>query len=144
MHELPQFNVKINRTSFPAESREIIFTALDDVLKLAICIPQEDPLAFSAYTAFILFPRLILRSLPPGCKGKHASFAFKPRYDMLMDGRVSELTKRRPRLLGYKSGSQNPRPHQAGSEIPVDNASCILCILWRRREGMQSRLLLRH
>jgi hypothetical protein len=68
MHELIQFNVKINRTSFPMESRETIFSALDDILKLEITIPQEDPLAFSAFTAFILFPRLILRSLPPGCK----------------------------------------------------------------------------
>ncbi len=84
-HELTQFNVKINRTSFPSESREIIFTALDDILKLAVSIPQEDPLAFSAYTSFILFPRLILRSLPPGCKGKHASFAFKSKCEMLIE-----------------------------------------------------------
>jgi hypothetical protein len=56
MHELTQFYVKINRTSFPTESREIIFSALDDVLKLAVTIPREDPLVFSAYTAFILFP----------------------------------------------------------------------------------------
>jgi len=91
MHELTRFNVKINRTSFPTESREIIFSALDDILKLAVSIPQEDPLAFSAYIAFILFPRLILRSLPPGCMGKHASLAFKTRCDMLMEGRVREL-----------------------------------------------------
>ncbi len=91
MHELTQFNVKIIRTSFPAERRQIIFPAIDDVLKLAVTIPQEDPLAFSAYTAFILFPRLTLRSLPPGCKGKHASLAFKPRCDMFVEGRVGEL-----------------------------------------------------
>ena len=48
MHELTQFNVKINMTSFPAESREIIFTDLDDILKLAVTIPQDDPLAFAA------------------------------------------------------------------------------------------------
>jgi hypothetical protein len=91
MHELTQFNVKINMTSFPAESIEIIFTALDDVLKLAVTIPQEDPLAFSAYTAFIRFPRLILKSLSPGCKRKHATLAFKTRCVMLMEGRVNEL-----------------------------------------------------
>ena len=93
MHELTQFNVKINRTSFPIESSEIIFTALDDVFKLAVSIPQEYPLAFSAYTAFILFPRLILRSLPPGCQGKHASPTFKTRCDMLMEGKVSEMIR---------------------------------------------------
>jgi hypothetical protein len=48
-------------------------------------------LALSAYTAFILFPRMILRSLPPGCQGKHASLAFKTRCDMFVEGRVSEL-----------------------------------------------------
>jgi hypothetical protein len=85
MHELTQFNVKINLTSFPAESREIIFSALDDVFKLALTISQGDPLAFSAYTAFILFPILILRSLPLGCKGKHASIALKTRCDMFME-----------------------------------------------------------
>ncbi len=51
MQELTQFNVKINWTFFPTESRENIFIALDQVLKLAVTIPQEDPLAFSAYTA---------------------------------------------------------------------------------------------
>jgi len=84
MHELTQFNVKINRTSFLTENRENIFTALDDILKLAVSIPQEDPLAFFAYTAFILFPRLILKSPPPGCQGKHASLAFKSKCDMRM------------------------------------------------------------
>jgi len=91
LNELTQFNVKINRTSFPAESRETIFTALDDILKLAVSISQDDPLAVASYIAFILFPRLILRSLPLGCKGKHASLAFKIRCEMLTSGRVNDL-----------------------------------------------------
>jgi hypothetical protein len=69
LHELTQFNVKINRISFPNESKEVIFSALDSVLELAVTIPDQDPLAFSAYSAFVLFPRLALRSLPPSCKG---------------------------------------------------------------------------
>jgi hypothetical protein len=61
--------VKINRISFPNERKEIIFSALDSIIKLAVMIPQQDPLAFSAYSAFVLFPGLALRSLPLGCKG---------------------------------------------------------------------------
>ena len=91
MHELAQFNVKISISSFPAESKDIIFSVLDDMFKLAVTIPQDDPLAFYAYTAFVLSPRLILISLPPSCKGKHESLAFKIRCDMLMDGRVSDF-----------------------------------------------------
>jgi hypothetical protein len=87
------FNVKVNRTTFPNESRDIIFNTLDDILKLAITIPQDDPLAFASYIAFVLFPRLVLRSLPPGCKGKHAALAFRTRCEMLNDGRVADLIK---------------------------------------------------
>jgi hypothetical protein len=61
LHELTHHNVKVNRTSFPKESKEIIFAALDAVLDLAVSIPQEDPLVFASYVAFVLFPRLILR-----------------------------------------------------------------------------------
>ncbi len=38
LHELPQFNAKINRTSFLSEIREIIFDTLDDILKLVVTI----------------------------------------------------------------------------------------------------------
>ena len=91
LHELTQFNVKINRTSFPKESREVIFNAVDTVLKLAVSMPQHDPLAFSSYSDFILFPRLILKSLRPGYQGRHAALALARRCEMLMDGRVAEL-----------------------------------------------------
>jgi hypothetical protein len=81
--------VKINRTAFPKESRELIFSALDTLLKLAVTIHQDDTLAFSAYSAFILFLRLVLRSLPPGCQGKHASLAFTKKCEKLLDGRIT-------------------------------------------------------
>ena len=90
-HELTQYNVKINKTTFPKEIRELIFAALDSVPKLAVTTPQDDPLAFSADAAFILFPRLILRSLPPGCQGKYASLAFAERCEKLIDARITEL-----------------------------------------------------
>ena len=80
-------------TAFVKESKELIFSALDAVMKLAVAIHQEGPLAFSAYSAFVPFPRMILRSLPPECEGRHASLAFEERYGKLMDGRVSEFIR---------------------------------------------------
>ena len=65
LHELTKFNVKINRTTFPREGREVVFAALDAILELATFIPQDNPLVFPAYSAYVLFPRLVLRSLPP-------------------------------------------------------------------------------
>jgi hypothetical protein len=39
LHELTMFNVKVDRTIFPNESRDMIFNTLDDIPKLAITIP---------------------------------------------------------------------------------------------------------
>ncbi len=86
LHELTNFNVKINRTAFPREGREDVFTSLDAILELAISLPQDNPQAFLAYSAYVIFPRLVLRSLPLGCNGKHASQAFERRRKMSMEG----------------------------------------------------------
>ncbi len=93
LNELTHHNVKVNRTSFPKESREIVFAALDAFMDLAVSLPQEDPLAFASYAAFVLFPRLIMRSLPLGCNGKHAAQAFARRCSLLLDGQVDALLK---------------------------------------------------
>jgi hypothetical protein len=93
LHELTHHNVKVNKTSFPKESREVVFAALDAVLDLAVSIPQEDPLAFASYAAFVLFPILILRSLPPRCNGKHVAQAFAKRCSMLLEGHVDALLR---------------------------------------------------
>jgi hypothetical protein len=86
LHELTNFNVKINRTTFPREGIEVVFSALDAILELATSIPQDNPLAFPVYSDFVFFPELVLRSLPPGCNGKHASQAFERRSKMFNDG----------------------------------------------------------
>jgi hypothetical protein len=85
------FNVKIKKKTFPIENGELIRTTLDNILKLATSLPQEDPLAFNAYAAYVLFPKLFLRSLPPGCKGKHAAATFGRRCAMFNDGQIAEL-----------------------------------------------------
>ena len=65
LNELAQFNVKIKRTIIPRKSKEGMLIALEIILELAITIPQEDTLAFSAHKAFGLFPGIVMRSLPP-------------------------------------------------------------------------------
>ena len=57
LHVFTNFNVEINRTTFPREGREAVFAALDAILELAASIPQDNPLAFPAYSAHVLFPR---------------------------------------------------------------------------------------
>jgi hypothetical protein len=85
------FNVKINRKTFPRENGELVMSTFDDILRLATSLPPYNPLSFSAYAAYVLFPRLILRSLPPGCKGKHAAVAFARRCCMLSSGKIADL-----------------------------------------------------
>ena len=90
-NEILMFNVKINRKTFPRENGELVRTTFDNILGLATSLPPDNPLAFPAYAAYVLFPRLILRSLPPGCKGKHAAAAFARRCAMFCDGQIAEL-----------------------------------------------------
>jgi len=68
-NEISMFNLKINRKTFLRENGELVRTTFDNILCLATSLPQDNPLVFPAYGAYVLFPRLILRSLPPGCKG---------------------------------------------------------------------------
>jgi hypothetical protein len=42
LHELTYFNGKINKTTFPKESRETGFSFLDAILELVVSIPPED------------------------------------------------------------------------------------------------------
>ncbi len=85
------FNVKINRKTFPRENGELVRATFDNILGLATPLPPDNPLAFPAYAAYVMFPRLILRSLPPGCKGKHVAAAFERKYTMFNNGQIAEL-----------------------------------------------------
>ena len=93
LHELTNFNVNINRTTFPKEGREVVFVVLDAILDLAMSLPHDNPLAFAAYSAYVLFPRLVLRSLPPSCNGKHAAQAFERRSKIFMEGQFGDLLR---------------------------------------------------
>jgi hypothetical protein len=91
INEVTMFNAKVNKKTFPRECGEQVHNALDTILGLTIALPQEDPLALPAYAGYVLFPRLILLSLPPGCNGKHAADALARRCKMFLDGQFAEL-----------------------------------------------------
>jgi hypothetical protein len=57
------FNVKVNRKTSPRKSGDLVHSTMDIILGLTTSLPQEDPLALPAYAGYVLFPRLILRSL---------------------------------------------------------------------------------
>jgi len=85
------FNVKINKKTFPRENGELVRATFDNIMGLATSLPLDKPLTFLAYVAYVMFPILILRSLPPGCKEKHAAAAFKRRCTMFSNGQITKL-----------------------------------------------------
>jgi hypothetical protein len=85
------FNVKINRKTLRRENGELVRTTFDNILRLATSLSPDKTMAFPAYAAYVLFPRQILRSLPPGCKGKHDAATFARRCTMVCNGQIAEL-----------------------------------------------------
>jgi len=51
--------------TFTREIGDLVHNALDIILGLATSLTQEDPLTLPAYAGYIMFLRLILRSLSP-------------------------------------------------------------------------------
>ena len=64
---------------------------LDYILTLAFSLHKNSPMAFSAYSLFILFPRMCLRPLPNGCKGRFADGVLRKRCSLFMKGDASRL-----------------------------------------------------
>ncbi len=89
--EISGFNVPVKRRSFPKEASEILCDSLDSVLSLAVSLHKFSPLAYSAYSLFVLFPRLLLRPLPNGCKGRFADAALRKRCALFLEGNISQL-----------------------------------------------------
>ena len=73
------------------EGLDKILSTLNSILKLANDLPTADPLSEATWSAFALFPRLILRPLPDGTCGKEATKAFAERCDLLLAGDVGRL-----------------------------------------------------
>jgi len=91
INELTMFNVNVNKKTLLRESGDLVHTTLDIIIGLATSLPQEDPLDLPTYAGYVLFPRLILRSMPLGCKGNHAADDVERRCKMFLDGHITEL-----------------------------------------------------
>ena len=64
---------------------------LDSILALALLLHKNFPLAFCAYSLFVLFPCMMLRPLPNGCQGKFANAALKRRCHLYETGDIDRL-----------------------------------------------------
>ena len=91
MDEISLYNVPVKRRSFPKEADKLLREALDETLSLALSLHGSSPLAFSAFSFFVLFPRLLLRPLPDGCQGSFAAAALSRRCNLLREGEIGTL-----------------------------------------------------
>jgi len=89
--EISTFNVPVKRRAFPKEASSLLRDTLDVILTLALSLRKNSSMAFSAFSLFILFPRLLLRPLPAGCQGRYAEAAFRKRCTLFMEGGVAAL-----------------------------------------------------
>jgi hypothetical protein len=67
LNEITRFNVPVKRMAFPKAASTLLRDSLDVILSLALSLHKNSPMAFIAYSLFILFPRLLLIPLPTRC-----------------------------------------------------------------------------
>ena len=91
LDEISLFNVPVRRRCFPKEASRLLREALDETLSLAMSLHNSSPLAFSALSLFVLFPRLLIRPLPDGCEGSFAAATLARRCNLVRDGTLSVL-----------------------------------------------------
>ena len=91
MDEIALFNVPVKRRKFPKEASRLVREAMDEILSLAMSLHHSSPLAFNAYSLFVLFPRLLLRPLPDGCQGNFAAASLSRRCCLQRDGEIGTL-----------------------------------------------------
>ena len=91
LDEISLYNVLIKRRSFPEEASRMLRGVLDETLSLALSLHVSSPIAFNAYSLFVLFPRLLLRPLPDGCQGSFAAAALSRRCNLLREGEIATL-----------------------------------------------------
>ena len=88
LSEISNFNVPVKRRSFPKEASSDLRDALDYTLSLALSLHMNSPMAMSAYSLFILFPRLLLRPFPNGCQCRVADAVLRKRCELLYAGDI--------------------------------------------------------
>jgi len=91
LDEISLLNVSDRRRCFPKEASRLLREALDETLSLALSLHNSSPLAFSAFSLVVLFPRLLLRPLPDGCQGCFAAEALARRCSLLREGKLLVL-----------------------------------------------------
>ena len=91
LNEISSHNVPVKRRSFPKDASEQLRDVLDSILTLALSLHKNSPLAFSAYSLFVLFMHLLLRPLPHGCQGRFADAALKRRCLLYVTGDIGRL-----------------------------------------------------
>ena len=91
LNEISSRNVPVKRRSFPKEASEQLRDVLDSILTLALSLHKKSPLAFSAYSLFVLFQRMLLRPLPNGCQGRFADASLKRRCILYVTGDIGRL-----------------------------------------------------
>jgi hypothetical protein len=92
LSEISNFNVPVKRRAFPKEAPSLLRDALECTLSLALSLHMNSPLALSAYSLSILFPRLLMRPLPNGCQGRFVDAVLRKRCELLHAGDIQRLT----------------------------------------------------
>jgi hypothetical protein len=113
LNEISLFNVPVKRRAFPKEASSLLRDTLDVILSLALSLHMNSSMTFNAYSLFILFPRLLLKSLPAGCQGHFAEAAFRNKCLLFHEGEIS-------RLITDSHDAQSQRVSTAMNSVSTD------------------------
>ena len=91
LNEISSHNVPVKRRSIPMEASEQLRDVLDSILSFALSLHKNSPLAFFAYSLFVLFPRLLLRPLPKCCQGRFVDADLQRRCQLYETGDIGRL-----------------------------------------------------
>jgi hypothetical protein len=89
--KISSFNVPVKCHCFPKETSRALREAMDKSLALALSLHDSSPLAVSAFSLFVLFPRLLIRPLLDGCQGCFAAITLSRRCSLLKEGKICVL-----------------------------------------------------
>ena len=81
----------VRRRYFTKVASEQLRNVLDSILSLALSLHKNSPQAFSAYSLFVSFPRLLLRPLPNDYQGRFGDAALKRRCHLYETGDIGRL-----------------------------------------------------
>ena len=91
LDEISLYNVPVKRRSFPKETSRMLREVMDETLSLALSLHVSSPIAFSAYSLFVLFPRMLFRPLLDGCQESFAAASLSRRCNLLREGEIATL-----------------------------------------------------